>query len=963
MQSIHLRRFIFSIVLGVLFSIALNGQQFAFQHFGIEDGLPSSYLYDLAQDKEGYLWISSEGGLCRFNGFSFQKPSELDSIGNAIINLEVGSDGRLWMIDLYSNIYYKLNNKVHLFEEAILEKSFQFINIAEDQKNRYWIANSKNLISLTKDTKTNEYRRKTFNQPELKGGKLIVTTKKDQVIAFGKREINIFENNEWVENISVNFNIPEDPESAILYGDSIILTANRGLYAYNLKSKNFSEAFTEYKHYFSEGVIDIFLDRNNQIWVTTMQGVLFLKKQEDGTVKPYHLFKDIVMGSILQDSEGNIWMSTQQDGLYMIPSTKVQTIPLNNQPVNSIAINENGNLICGYSNNKVSLLNEKFQISKTSIIPGPGCRNYDILPYKKEQILFFSSKELGAWNEHYQYSTVNKRLSFKTGFIDGKERIWYGSSTAAGYIENDKEFRIINIRTYASKQVTKSKAYFGTIDGLYIVEDTLITKHPDPVLRKDIRSIAITKDSTLWLSTQNNGILVYRDSLIRQIRKEDGLLSNTCKKLVLSDPYAWVATNNGINRIHLKDFNINSIDNSSGLPSREVNYVISNNNKIYAATNKGIAVINERIQLNEPPPLLHFDHIKINEKDTTQLKAYKLDANQNNIKISFSGIAFRDNKNILFQYQMEGVDKQWITTNNPLAQYPSLPPGKYTFKTRVKRLNSEWSAIKAFTLDIATPFWKTLWFIGLLLAIVAFITYQITRAINKSIRDRDEIQQKIRSSRLTALRAQMNPHFVFNSLNSIQEYIIKEDKRSANRYLARFSRLMRKTLNMSDQDNVSLSEEIEALRLYLDLEALRFEDDFQFNIKLSPSVNPAKIYIPSLLIQPYVENAVKHGLLHKKENRQLLIEFYMKNGDLYCLVEDNGIGRERSLIIKQANPEVNTSKGMSLTHERLRLLNASKQNQLDVVINDLKDDQNNPVGTQVLLCIKPIINNQLDSQS
>jgi len=211
---------------------------------------------------------------------------------------------------------------------------------------------------------------------------------------------------------------------------------------------------------------------------------------------------------------------------------------------------------------------------------------------------------------------------------------------------------------------------------------------------------------------------------------------------------------------------------------------------------------------------------------------------------------------------------------------------------------------------------------------------------------------------LTALRAQMNPHFIFNALNSIQDFIIQEDKRSANRYLSRFSKLMRNVLDASDKDNISLKKEIEYLELYLSLEALRIDDDFEYKFDIDDSVNVNNNLIPSMLLQPYVENALKHGLMHRDGKKELTIRFSkncpikgLLENHLFCEIEDNGIGRTASMKINEQNGRVYQSKAMSLTQDRIDLLNSADTSKLGLEINDLKNEDGTAAGTKVNICI------------
>lgn len=217
------------------------------------------------------------------------------------------------------------------------------------------------------------------------------------------------------------------------------------------------------------------------------------------------------------------------------------------------------------------------------------------------------------------------------------------------------------------------------------------------------------------------------------------------------------------------------------------------------------------------------------------------------------------------------------------------------------------------------------------------------------------LEKQYRDSELKALKAQMNPHFIFNALNSIQEYIILNKKDLAGDYLGKFADLMRRYLHHSDAGFITLKEEVQSLTIYLELESLRFEENLAYTITTEPSIDQEFIKIPTMLIQPYVENALKHGLLHRLANRKLNISFTQKNPDtIQCAITDNGIGRKASAILKEQRGTLHTSFATQATENRLELLNQTLSHKIGVHITDLYNEDGTPQGTQVQLDI-PIL--------
>jgi LytS/YehU family sensor histidine kinase len=257
--------------------------------------------------------------------------------------------------------------------------------------------------------------------------------------------------------------------------------------------------------------------------------------------------------------------------------------------------------------------------------------------------------------------------------------------------------------------------------------------------------------------------------------------------------------------------------------------------------------------------------------------------------------------------------------------------------------------------SIAKPFWKTLWFMIVIVMIMIFIIGMIIRKI--LLRQKKEMQllaskikleRELDTSMLASIKSQMNPHFIFNALNTIQSYIYSNDKKSAGVYISKFSDLTRSILQMSNQDMITIAEEVNALQLYLSLEKMRFEDTFHYQIQVAETIDKEFCKIPSMLVQPYVENAIKHGLLHKKNNRQLLIHFSRTQNVLKIIVDDNGVGRKFSNELNQLKNRNHQSFAMNANKKRLEILQNLYGN-IQFEIIDKFSDLNQAIGTTVII--------------
>ncbi|HEU5289124.1 MAG TPA: histidine kinase, partial [Cyclobacteriaceae bacterium] len=317
---------------------------------------------------------------------------------------------------------------------------------------------------------------------------------------------------------------------------------------------------------------------------------------------------------------------------------------------------------------------------------------------------------------------------------------------------------------------------------------------------------------------------------------------------------------------------------------------------------------------------------------------------QNSFSVDFTVIDFLNSSKIRYSYKLEGSEgKEWTNpSGSRFTEFTNLPGGDYIFKLKASNQEGNWSPEKNLLfIHIETPFWKTTWFFTLI--VLACLTMVMLLYFYQAHRNK-----RISQLQLQALHTQMRPHFIFNCLSAINSHIIKFETVKASEFLGQFSRLMRGILENSTESWITLEQEMETLRLYLVMETLRFEDKFSYKIEVEEGVIPAKTLIPSMILQPYVENAIGHGLLHKEHGLGIInIKFLKGEGNLKCIIEDNGIGRERSKQIKQRSQITHKSLGLQITSERLQLL----QGNAKADIQDLKNEFGEPTGTRIIVML------------
>ena len=364
------------------------------------------------------------------------------------------------------------------------------------------------------------------------------------------------------------------------------------------------------------------------------------------------------------------------------------------------------------------------------------------------------------------------------------------------------------------------------------------------------------------------------------------------------------------------------------------------------------------IQVNHRP---YFELLK-GSSTLPYLKEIKLNHNQNQIEFSYSLIEFWDQDATQTEWKIDGLNMAWVPPIPDINKFkakliPSLPPGTYVFRVRAKVGKEDWRKQEAaFTIVIAPPFWQTRWFlitiIGSVIAIVLF--FYIRYVISKKQKEKEKAihEKELVELEAKALRAQMNPHFVFNSLNSIKSLINKNENETAANYLTTFSKLIRSLFQNSDKREVSLKEELETCQLYTQLERMRFGDKVEFVFDIDETIDLKDFKVPALILQPFIENAIWHGLMPKESGGKVTISVKRIDGIIQCIIDDNGIGREQSKKLSPQYETTHQSKGIGLTQSRLELDKILNEREDKIYIIDKESENGKPEGTKVIISFK-----------
>jgi ligand-binding sensor domain-containing protein len=469
---------------------------------------------------------------------------------------------------------------------------------------------------------------------------------------------------------------------------------------------------------------------------------------------------------------------------------------------------------------------------------------------------------------------------------------------------------------------------------------------------------------TIYAGTYDGLNIISPDGKIKVINSSNGLRHPRIDNIITdNNGYVWITNLNSLIRLNPADNSLTYFDERNGINNSGFTIAsnsISKDNIIYVSSADGILIINANQTFKpfqSPGIVVHQvfsnnEYEKINRGQTISL-SYK------NARLNLYYITedFISANRYLYRYKLEGLDKGWSApTKNHQLTY-NLQPGKYTFRLQTAFNEKGWGENETIIyIIVSPPFWQTAWFRILSIVFTGLLVYLIYRRRVQVIKTKAAIKQQMAELEGKALRAQMNPHFIFNSLNAIQELVVTENYTGSYQYLSKFSKLLRMVLNNSEKNAIPLSSEIEMNQLYLELESLRFKQSFHYSILVDENLDPDSVEFPSLLLQPFIENAIWHGLMHKEGEKKLKVSFSTTGDKLFCEIEDNGIGREKAAIIKAQKLGAHhfDSKGTQLALQRIETLQHFGFTNASIHITDMVNDNNQPSGTKVTIAI-PII--------
>jgi ligand-binding sensor domain-containing protein len=729
------------------------------------------------------------------------------------------------------------------------------------------------------------------------------------------------------------------------YKGFFILTWHRGTDTYSLSRKYFSDYTCN----------SIFVDKDKRVWIGAREG-LFMQKSVAQQIETVRIDDSVRKGKTYTIADITCW----RNYLYATIAQSGDILELGRQTMKPV---------------RVIALSKKY--------PEIGCA-FSLLPIHPDTLWVGTNKgfrwlhpatgRMGKINNP-TYPAALDSIDIYRHFKDSRGDYWFETSkvnTVLFYQVAQRLFRLINADE--SDPFFKINRSFGmaedSLGHIWIAGDGLcrMNRHTfkcDTLIKYFVgtnpfkpamSALNAGNNSAIWIKTYNSLLQWNPYSQKRLLLTTQNGLHNNSRYIISAGNYIAMLHNDGLSVLDIKSYKSQNYFPDNGLSNPLSYFYLRYDAPGKALYATGMNVISRipvtAVTSRTTAPSFIITALQIGNDTVIHYpnKSQQLDYSQNDISIRFTAINYTAAGNLRYAYAMlKKGDTAWTDLENQsVLNLNNLSPGTYNILVKVYSGSNEWKeVIRPLAIQISAPWWQQAWFkAALLLVTTGLVIYWYKKRIT-SIRKKAELNHRLVEYEMKALHAQMNPHFIFNCLNSIKYMIVQDDKDQASIYLTKFSRMIRQTLEQSKQGIVTIQKEKEYLRDYLDMEKLRFDYSFQYEIHIARDINPEITQIPAMLIQPITENAIWHGLMYKSGEKKIIIQFYRENSTLVCRIDDNGIGLSKAA--GEPKPE-HRSSGLDNIKKRIELLNQKHHASFNMLIAESMG-KNGRTGTCVKLML------------
>jgi hypothetical protein len=960
-----LKKIVFILFL-ILLGNLVKAQDPFYRLIGKGDGLPSNSVYDIFQDKKGFIWCAHNEGLSRYDGFGFESFFSDKQSSRAGSYIREDKFGRIWYSNFDGYIYYVENDSM---KELKMKAPFGYTRYGISDEFIYVIV--QNGIDI-------------YDLKQLNLVKSVEISLKNLIsaISFNNKFYIQLDNLLVIDGLEISKTIDYKSNKDYISGLGIIHSTNNKILI--TKKENLCENglilddknnFTFIKFPF-KGFFQNYSITDDKVWACAQSGVWGISLKTGIVLnggKP--LFSDFNVSYVFKDRSENYWFTTLSDGLIFVPNLEIKRVAIGTEKPFKLIEKDNG-VVIGTRSGMVlyndlkghnAILSKAKQHEIISLVYDSIGRNIffterGFTGINKNNKEFysrpFSCKDVIRVDDYYfAYASSGSIGLFNFTGEFGKSE--WDSIHLNNITEKDIKISAMEPRTIRGKSVAIYKplnlVFFATNLGLFTATPKGVNELKFKQQSFFVKELQSGLNRVFCLNGNGSLFEIKKGAIIQEIAAPENI-----KDIKLSGNFLFLITEDHLYQINLL-IDGNKISQLEYIAKgQEINDIVFIKNQLIVATNQGLVISekneNESVKIK---PKFYIKSVNIGGRKAYLNSDEEFEFDENDVEIFYSVLNFNKANELPVYYRINNGLWLLCSPNTRMLFLPALSSGRYNIEFRIGSFSTENTFI---TFRINRPFYFQAWFILLFLLFITFILTLLYRirvkrmAISNQLKlEKIELQKSLGQSMLTAIKSQMNPHFFYNALNTIQSFIYSDDKKMASSYLAKFSKLTRMILEMSEKENVNLSDELLALQLYLELEEVRFEEtDFHYFIITDEDLDMEMVQIPSMMIQPYVENAIKHGLLHKSGKKDLAIRIRQDVGILVVEVEDNGVGREKSAKINASKNEKWTSFSTGANEKRLEILNRGRSKAIGVKIHDKYENQ---IGSGTIVKISIPLNN------
>lgn len=903
--------------------------------YSTTDGLPSNNVYSVFQDDEKFLWFTTDAGVVKFDSHSFTLYNTDNGLAdNEVFKMRTDRKGRTWFLTLNGKISYHYKGRIYNESNAELAGKIynpnMMMDFYEDRDGSIYFTYRNGAISVLRPNDTVEKLKTPFESlcgSWKSNGQLSILTDK----GIFDQKLKRFDNP-----------VPKANSFYRLYHDNGQHYFSRLNQLFRVDRNGVPEKIIELPG--TSEIINLYVENDQKMWLGTRNGLYLIAQQKIKNI----FFEAYAISGMTRDFEGGYWLTALKKGVLYVPSFEVFEDKLNTNAslkLNCISVNDQREIWVGTNKNYyyIKKTNEPFvQYS----LRGDGLSNEICNIRFFGPDAYIANKSLFAKMDGH---LPKNNFPFSTNdiLVDGG---YYYIGTGATYkvpiavfaktpSTAFRPYVLIEKRTSVLAKGGEDVIWAGTSFGLYAYHanrnQSVFLGSKDQRLQASVRDLHYDASSkTLFVATNSQGVLMVRDHKVRnQFSRKNGINSNSCNTIKqIGEGNYLIGSNNGLNALTIakQSYETKNLNAILGLKNQKINDIELRDGIVYLITDNGLLYFDlKTIQRQKTYPICYIQAL-INGETQIAAKDPKFSYANNNVSIRYIGLSYSDARNLTYFYRLNGESTHWTQSKETQINYSSLAPGKYRFCVYCVDGLRLRSTVKEINFEIEAPFWRGTGFILLCLGVFSLLLYwfikhrlkqqqtrfEKERLIINTERDKAQLEKEMIDLEQKALRLQMNPHFIFNALNTIKGYYSEGDAINASAYISKFSKLLRMLLENTDQV-VPLASEIEMLGLYISLAQTRYKNKFDYQLVVDEHLNTNETVIPTLLLQPIVENAIIHGLAPKEKKGILKVYFVKKGKQLECIVEDNGIGRTASKSNQKFKDH--ESKATDITSERIAL--------------------------------------------